>query len=441
MKNEISVFWPRNRMHTVSSLTLDLNDAGMTYEIARHVTTILKLTQAIRGLQPIADTATRAVSERISFEIANELDRLATFLKDADSARGLSLRAQILRGDDQRQLATEIASLNEQQLIGFCGDLTTWLGKSRRTYFSSFFAVPDVRHQNIADAAHKLLPDAFAEICDMLDERLVLGSVSEFKITHLIAAAGEANFYPKHFAYFLPEDEGVKYATRKRTIVFANTYLALFNLISLEESRAHICVTDGVLRASEAGAHLISWFKGHDIGHSIVGPETDFRIISKADRWASMVLQEALADVFGFLLCVTDTWCDGLGLDPEMVCQVYCFEMLRYLRRAPRDFPDAGAAFVQLQFLIEHGYAKVETSDGKIGISSADMIAGMAALAKQLSCSVLTGNLATVMDFANRYCPHLNRCAHDRIASLLGRSVHTLDYVQPIYQYQDFLAA
>ncbi|WP_459720355.1 hypothetical protein [Paraburkholderia sp. 2C] len=67
MKNEISVFWPRNRMHTVSSLTLDLNDAGMTYEIARHVTTILKLTQAIRGLQPIADTATRAVSERISF--------------------------------------------------------------------------------------------------------------------------------------------------------------------------------------------------------------------------------------------------------------------------------------------------------------------------------------------------------------------------------------
>jgi hypothetical protein len=441
MKNEISVFWPRNRIHTVSSFALDTSDAAMTPEMARHITTILKLTQAARGLQPIVDAATQTVSEGISFEIAKELDCLATFLNDADSARGLRLRARILRGGDKRQLATEIASLNEQQLVGFCGDLTTWLGKSRRTYFSSFFAVPDVRYQKVADAAHKLLPDAFAELRDTLDERLILGSVSEFRLTHLIAAAGEANLYPKHFAYFLPEDEGIKYATGKRTIVFANTYTALFNLISQEESRAHICVTDGVLRTSEEGRHLLSWFKGHDIGHSIARPETDYGIISKSDRWASMVLQEALADVFGFLLCIGETWRDGLGLEPAMVCQVYCFEMLRYLRRAPKDFPDAGAAFVQLHFLIEQGYAKFGTGDGKIAISSADMIAGMIALAKQLSRSVLTGNLATVMDFANRYCPHLNRSAHDRLTSLLGRSVHTLDYVQPIYQYQDFPAA
>ncbi|MFC0399456.1 hypothetical protein [Paraburkholderia rhizosphaerae] len=172
MKNEISVFWPRNRTHTVSTLTLDLGASGVTGEMARHIAAILKLTQAMRGLQPMTDPALRAVSDRISRQIADELEHLAKIIKAADSARGLVLRAQILRGGEKRQLATEVASLNEQQLIGFCGDLTTWLGKSRQTYFSAFFAVPDTHHQGIADEAHALLPDAFANLCDMVDERL-----------------------------------------------------------------------------------------------------------------------------------------------------------------------------------------------------------------------------------------------------------------------------
>ncbi len=280
-----------------------------------------------------------------------------------------------------------------------------------------------------------MLPKAFEEIRLLVDDQLRLTSIGGFKITNLVAAAGEANLYPKHFAYFLPEDEGVKYADRKRTVVFMNTYQALFKLISLEESRLRVSIIDGGVRASEIGKYLIAWFRGHDVGHSVMRQETDFRAISKVDRWASMVLQEVLADVFGFLLCSTKAWQTSLSLELSIACQIYAFEMLRYLRRAPREFPDAGAAFVQVQYLIDRGYAAFDSETGKISLSSTDMTTGMTMLAKELSRSVLAGDVLAAMEFANRYCPHLNAAALDKMSAFLGRSTHTLDYVQPIYKH------
>lgn len=435
MKNESSVFWPRNRTHQISSLVLDLKNAGITGETAKHITKILKLTDAIRDLQTIDNTGLAHLSNQLAVEASHALDELAGLMHDGDSARVAGLRAQILRGGDQKQLATKIASLEEKQLVVFCGHLTTWLGKSRKTYFSSFFAVPDHNNQKTSDKADACLPQAFSELRSSVDTSLQLGTICDFKLTNIIAAAGEANLYPKHFAYFLPEDEGVKYAERKRTVVFTNTYLALFKLISMEESRAYITVTDGDLGTADIDNYLVAWFRGHDIGHSIVRAETDFRTISRVDRWASMVLQEVIADVFGLLLCLTKTWRTQLNLDPARVCQIYCYEMLRYLRRAPSDFPDAGAAFVQLQFMIENGFAKIDESSGKISLSSSDLLDGMTMLAKQMVQTVLANDIDATMQLSNRYCPHLNASALDRMVTLLSRSTHTLDYIQPIYEH------
>jgi hypothetical protein len=105
-----------------------------------------------------------------------------------------------------------------------------------------------------------------------------------------------------------------------------------------------------------------------------------------------------------------------------------------------RDFPDAGAAFVQLQYLIDHGYAAFDSETGKIALSSADMIAGMTMLARELSQSVLAGKVTATMEFANRYCPHLNTAALDKMSAFLGQSTHTLDYVQPIYEHGELSA-
>lgn len=435
MQTEASIFWPGNRTHVVSSLTLDVANAPIRGDMATHIATVLKLSDAIRNLEVLnLDTRNRLL-EQLRVEAANALDGLGDLMDDPDSIRGARLRAGLLRGGDKSDLTNEIAQLDEQQLVAFCGNLTTWLGKSTRTCFSSFFAVPDPVHQSIANTADALTADAFDEIRLMVDDQLNLLPICGFKVTNLVAAAGEANLHPKHFAYFLPEDEGVKYAKRKRTVVFMNTYLALFDRISMEESRLGITITDGWFRVPDIGRYLIAWFRGHDIGHSVARSDTDFRSISKADRWASMVLQEVLADVYGFLLCLTNTWQTALSLDSSVLCQIYAFELLRYLRRAPLDFPDAGAAFVQLHYLVDHGYAVFDTDSGKISLSSADMQAGMTQLARELNGSILAGDVSATMAFASRYCPHLNPARLEKMNGLLGRSARTLDYVQSIYRH------
>tara|TARA_R100000306_G_scaffold62381_1_gene69189 strand:- start:4298 stop:4969 length:672 start_codon:yes stop_codon:yes gene_type:complete len=169
----------------------------------------------------------------------------------------------------------------------------------------------------------------------------------------LFAAAGESNLYPKHFAYFMPEDEGIKYAEHKRTIVFSNVYSQLFTRIALKQLNMFGWKRSNLPDDKELSQYLIGWFRGHDLGHSIVSQNTSFKNLSKLDRWGSMVVQEALADVFGLLICSSHRITDELQLDKETLSRVYLLEMLRYLRRGPCDFPDAGAAYIQFKFLLE----------------------------------------------------------------------------------------
>jgi hypothetical protein len=88
-------------------------------------------------------------------------------------------------------------------------------------------------------------------------------------------------------------------------------------------------------------------------------------------------------------------------------------------------------------YLIEHGYAAYDPESGKISLKNADMITGMTMLAKDLNRSVLAGDVAVTRAFANRYCPHLNTAALDKMNALLEQSTHTLDYVQSIYESGD----
>jgi len=73
-----------------------------------------------------------------------------------------------------------------------------------------------------------LFSDNLALLQRQIDERLIALLGCRYKIVDLFAIAGEANSYPKHFAYFYLVDEGIKYAPQKRIVAFANTYLNLF---------------------------------------------------------------------------------------------------------------------------------------------------------------------------------------------------------------------
>ncbi|WP_263145864.1 hypothetical protein [Pseudomonas sp. RIT-PI-AD] len=432
MQNEASIFWPSSHRHYISSLRLEVKESGLSQQTLALIPLLLKIVDAMRDLESLPFALVNEL-DALRKRAATALERIADSLQDPASVKNLRLRAEILRGSDHKALSQEIMLAQEQELIVVCGRLCTWLGKSSSYYSSALFAVPDRASQRISDSVDAVLPAAFEQVQALFRQPLELRRCYPLQWAKLIAAAGEANLYPKHFAYFLPEDEGAKYSPNKRSLVFINTYQALFNLITQEESTNHLYLHDAELCMAEIPTYLVAWFRGHDLGHSILREQTDFRELNKVDRWGSMQLQEALADSFGLLLCNTAAWRERLGIRSGMLSMVFVLEMLRYLRRDPCSFPDAGAAFIELQFLIQNGYADIDRPTRKISTSSERLMAGIAALVDALSDSVLANDLPATLAFIERYAPHRNEEALDELMQLLGHSSHTLDYVQPIF--------
>lgn len=243
------------------------------------------------------------------------------------------------------------------------------------------------------------------------------------------AIAGEANSYSRHFACFFPEDEGVKYAPQKRTIVFANTYLNLFERFARSQAFRpgwqHEPIPDSALWAR----HLIAWFRGHDLGHSVVLEKMMFGKLCKQDRWGSMVVQEALADVFGLLMCLTEPSRQALQLNEALQLKFFLLEMLRYLRRGPCDYPDAGAAYIQLKWLTEHRCLNWDGTHYVVDLSAVKP--AMTALTTAMTRSVLQGDTEEALAFLQSYSPHQREEA-DLLLNRLGKTVDLIEYDQKI---------
>jgi len=321
--------------------------------------------------------------------------------------------------------------MDEKELVCYSGAMSTWVGKSKELFYSTFYATPNENLQNVSNVVDEHIDEAVLTLKNNVNPELKCLPFCGYKIVDLFASSGEANLYPKHFAYFMPEDEGVKYAGAKRTIVFANVYSALFDNISTQRLAVYGWVDSDLPSTNNISTYLIAWFRGHDLGHSIVTPATSFRALSKCDRWGSMVLQEALADIFGLLICTTSSIVNELKLDKEKLARVYLLEMLRYLRRGPYDFPDAGAAYVQLKFFIESGCLELN-SKGEIHADLAGFYPAVLRLAGHLSENILQGNIESAELFIRSYCPHhdVENCTN--IMAKIGVITDTLEYEQRI---------
>jgi hypothetical protein len=221
-------------------------------------------------------------------------------------------------------------------------------------------------------------------------QELSLREAHPMIITRLIACGGEANTFPKHFAYFLPEDEGVDGAAKKKTIAFANVYRARFEQMS---SRLGRDLLDPIpwLASSASSPMLLTWLRGHDIGHELVTPDTAY------DCWAEtfgvepfMMLQEAVADVFGVLLALTPEWREAGGYSEEEMCSVFLAELLQYLRRGPWLYGDAGAAALELNFLATNGFLDVSPRSRRIRWKPEVLQDGLRALAQLLEREVIS---------------------------------------------------
>lgn len=423
-------FWPAADSYHIHMMDIPLPDSlsPAALDLIHQAT---RLAEAASHIHPIStrtgSTLLQSVEEKLSiicFKLAQEFD-------DPDTCKALQLRAEILSDTSTaKELLPQIAGLDEQELVQGIGYMSTWVGKSRTQHYSAWFGLPDRGLQEVSDVVDELFPDNLCWLQNHIDQRLVALPGCRYKIVDLFAIAGEANSYPKHFAYFFPEDEGVKYASQKRTIVFANTYLNLFERFARSQAPLLGWQHDAIPESALCARHLIAWFRGHDLGHSVVLEKMMFGKLSKQDRWGSMVVQEALADVFGLLMCLTEPSRQALQLNETLQLKIFLLEMLRYLRRGPCDYPDAGAAYIQLKWLTEHRCLNWSGTYYVVDLSTVQP--ALTALATAMTHSVLQGDTEAALAFLQRYSPHHQREEADLLLNRLGKTVDMIEYDQKI---------
>lgn len=420
-------FWPAAAAYQVSMMDLDAPD-HLNPKALQTIHYCLRLTEAINQLEAACESR---LLDALREEMSIQCFRLAPMFDDPDTRRGLFLRAEILADDScGKTVLPQIAGLNEQQLVLGIGNTSTWVGKSKQSFYSSWFGEPAPVLQEISDVMDSLFPESLLYLQKEITADLLAMPGCAYKIINLFGIAGEANTYPKHFAYFFPEDEGLKYSPVKRTVVFANTYLQLFELFSRTEAAKMGWAEEALPDSQVCQRYLIAWFRGHDLGHSLVRNENVFPKLSKIDRWGSMMVQEALADQFGLLMCLTPQIADGLQLDRTVLARIYFLEMLRYLRRGPSSYPDAGAAWIQFNYLREHGCIELKTDS--IEFHPELFFTQMAGLTRLMSEELLGGDTERAQAFMQQHCPHTNPEDVEVLMARLGTTNDMIEYNQLI---------
>jgi hypothetical protein len=385
----LPAFWPVDDQHGVGHVLLDGDPPSNPEEVTPLLVKLAAQSEAMRGLQTLeGELLSESAAAALRGEMSEGLLELAE-LVDEESAELIRMRAKALSGAaDHRETVIAIARKGVQPPLEIvCGPLCTWRMKTRAGLHSFLAAARDDRSQKLLDS----LDDSLEAALDALRESLeVPGLKVPFKlpmnVTDLLLSAGEAAGHPKHFAYFLPEDEGVDGLPleEQRTLYMRNVHVARYRVITIPLAEA---LLDGPVGPTETPVDetLMPWIRGHDHGHNVIVPETCY------DDWLNtlgvepfMMLQEAIADVYGFLMTISEPWLELTGVSRLDMCATHIAELLHYLRRGPEFYGDPGAAFVELSFLAENGFVEIDDA-GRIRWDVEGFCRGMTALASALT--------------------------------------------------------
>jgi hypothetical protein len=381
----LSPFWPLDDQHGVGHVCLDAEPPASSDEVMPLLLSLAAQSDAMRSLQTSSGDA---VSERgasaLRGEMAEGLRELAD-LVDEESASLIRLRAGALAGrKGHKETTLAIAARGASPALEIvCGPLCTWRPKTREPLHSFIAAARNEHHQELLDRLDASLEDALDELRgDLESAGMKVAFALPMNVTDLIASAGEAAGHPKHFAYFLPEDEGVDDLPleEQRTLYLRNVHLARYRWITVPLAEA---LLDGPMDAADVPVEstLMPWIRGHDHGHNVIVPETSY------ESWMEtlgiepfMMLQEAIADVYGFLLTISEPWRAIAGAGRLEMCATHIAEMLHYMRRGPWHYGDSGAGYLELSFLAENGFVEIDV-EGRVRWSEEDFCRGMTALA------------------------------------------------------------
>jgi len=396
------LIWPERDNHTLTSVDLDPQLPKNVEPLLAQLRQLAALGDSLRALQTLDGTFVHEGHARTlakaSAELMEELaDSDAVSQTQADMIRRRAAALTELR-HDTAIAHDEAAQTTPQNLSVIAGPMCTFRNKTRTPL-----------HSVVACSAHehgdRLIAALDASSAAVLEEvngytgtpDVTVGGIFAMQVTDLIAMGGESNAFPKHFAYFLPEDEGAGYGeVFNKTILFRNVYGLRYEYISKP-------LGDALLKGHKPGADvdvrniLITWMRGHDIAHAVTTPRVG-RVGPKDvghEPWYS--LQEAIADAYGSAMSFTDTWLRLAGCSLDDMVAVYLAEALHYLRRHPDNWGDAGAACVELSFLAKNGAIDVHP-DGTIAWETERVVKGVHELCTTLERDVVSAPEAPAVE-------------------------------------------
>lgn len=285
--------------------------------------------------------------------------KISDRLRDKSTSTALNYKAKSITATNSKTWLKLAYRFSESELILLCGKISTWVAKSNERKYSFVLAVPNNDLSSYIDKNFSCLGRfeyEFQKVTGIND--LNISNPCDFQVANLAFCSGEANTFPKHFSYFLPEDEGVKHYKNKKTIVFSNIYLNRF----LETTKliGQLCIKD--FTTSQNNQFIIEvllfWMRGHDIGHFCKTEETDYKKMRAIGYFNSMSAQELIADCFGYYFSMHSRFNPTYENSKPLVINMLLAELLRYASREINQNPDANSSTVILSYLIENQYLK-----------------------------------------------------------------------------------
>jgi hypothetical protein len=421
-------FWPPVPGYRVSCLDLAPHVPGLGPDFPRALAALKAAVEdEWRTVKDIGIPARRRFNDPGA--IARALRGVVPHLPGEADRRALTLRADAVEHGYTDAILKELAGLDEEVTV-VAGQISTWYGKEVRGLPTAFACRRDDRSQAHVDRAleHRAEAEGYLR---RLHPDLRLGDVPAFGVTDLFHMAGEGNLHPKHIAYFLPEDEGVKYSPFKKTFYFRNTHRALLESISAPLAARHIRTGDTFDPVGARFATLpVLGVLSHELGHFVHRPVTDFKALNEADRWASVVLQEVAADVFGILI-LADVWARHTGLAPGDVVAYYLAECLRYVDRGLGHFPDSDGMFLQLSYFVQLGALTLDERDGaRLTGGPEAVLAGLRSLARVLADTLLADRADAAVALHRAFGPATDGPLRPLVDELRRRPSTSVEYTQ-----------